>query len=108
MSKKITKRKDRVPTREAKRFNNSDSKAGKFTLTVKTAGKVYTLHTDDIERAILDLGLTTTNTNTLITVSHEGKEVERLLRVAEARRVFQNRMATLIFAKGVRSRLNAV
>lgn len=81
---------------------------GKFELTIKTGGEVYTAKTDDIGEAIKEFGLKRTNTKTIISVKFGEKTVEKVFNIFYARRLFTNNMTRLIFTKNMMLALNAV
>ena len=79
-----------------------------ISLVIKTRGEVFEFKkTDSISDSIQSLGLSYTNTVTIIAATFKGKTVEKVLNVHMARRLFRSEVSRMSFEKQVRLLLGA-
>lgn len=80
-------------------------KAGAIHMRVMFNDQDFEGNTDDIQAAVLSMAPARINTKTIMQFSlnsvKDGKVVEKVLMVQNARRIFSNDMAAFILAKGV-------
>lgn len=78
---------------------------GSIAIRIETAGNVYEGKVADVGAFIQSLGLTHTNTKTIVRAEFEGRSVDYVLFTAKAHRLFTNNMAALIFDRNVKRAL---
>lgn len=78
---------------------------GAITVRIETAGNTYEGKVDDVGAFIQALGLTHTNTKTVVHAEYAGRSVDYVLFTAKARRLFINKMAALLFDRNLKRAL---
>lgn len=81
-----------------------------FTFTIETGGELKKVETDSLQEVLLSFDGKFVTTPTRVTVKAKGvdREFTRSFRVVEARRLFNNKLAALLFERQVRRALNVV
>lgn len=78
---------------------------GSIAIRIETAGNVYEGKVADVGAFIQSLGLTHTNTKTIVRAEFDGRSVDYVLFTAKAHRLFTNKMAALIFDRNLKRAL---
>jgi hypothetical protein len=79
-----------------------------FHVSIQMNEEVFESETEDLREAILSLNPPTIKTKVKFKVTWHGKEVNKLMFVPQARRVFFNRMSAEFFAVNIIKQLKAL
>jgi hypothetical protein len=74
---------------------------GKYKVTIKFADKLFESKTDSIQEYMKNVVPETITNRVVMRFEIEGKIVDKLLSVAQARRTFYNPLATQIYARNI-------
>lgn len=80
-------------------------KAKLYKVSIAMGGEVFEIEAPDLHEAFLAFKPTKLTTKTLITVEYDGKKSENYMFPARARMVFNNKLASFVFARNLSLRL---
>jgi len=102
-AKKVAAKKAPAKKVVVKRAPAAPRSKGKVKLVLETGGKEYLMQTDDIQKSLAGLGLDKLNfsTKTIIRASTKDHNVEKVLNVHAARKMFRHPLTLEIFARNL-------